>query len=158
MQKEVYEFDLQNKMEGGMWDIGDNIKVKCWKSLPSRSSATDRWPRVDGDLSKPSFQLKIGSRCEGEVEECKKNSILTLPFVTWMKDGLMVGTSGEDIYCDISKEPRNSAGDMIQVAHLDFNYPTLHDTTQLPLPQILKIGNFEGVGHKTLDVRHVPRV
>jgi len=75
-----------------------------------------------------------------------------------MKDGLMIGTSAEDIYCDISKEPRAPARDMIQVAHLDFNHPTLDDTTQLPLPRILKIGNFEGEGQKTIDVRYVPGV
>ena len=156
MHQEAYEFDLQGKMEGGKWNLGDDIKVRCWKSLPSRNSETDRWSRGDGTLLP--FQLKIGERCDGKVEECKKSSGRTLPIVSWMKDGLMIGTSVEDIYCDISKEPRASAGDMIQVAHFDFDHPTLDDKTQLPLPQIFTIGNFEGEGQKTIDVRHIPGV
>jgi hypothetical protein len=166
MHKEVYEFDLQNKMEGnnpegGPWPLEDGIRVKCWKLLPSKTSETDRWSRADGNQTLPAFQLKIGGRCNGgadKLEECKKNSSRTLPVVSWMKDGLMYGTSGEDIYCNISSEPRASAKDMIQIAHLDFNFPTLDNTTQLPVPESFTMGNLSGEGNRTVDVRHVPRL
>jgi hypothetical protein len=75
-----------------------------------------------------------------------------------MKDGLMVVTSDEDIDADLSSEPRASAGDMIQVAHLNFDYPTLDYKTQLPLPQIFTMGNWKGEGKKTYDVRHLSGV
>lgn len=165
MRKEVYEFDLQNKMEGGMWDLleGDGIRVKCWKLLPSRTLETDGWPRVDGNLTKPAFELKIGSRCDGDpdkkvedrVKECKKNN-QTLPFISYMNNGVINVTSSVDIDSDLGGEPRATAGDMIQVAHLDFDHPTLDNTTQLPLPEIFTMSNWEGEGQKTYDVRHVP--
>ena len=148
-------------MEGGLWDVGGEIKVKCWKSLPSKTFNTDKWSRGDGNQTLPAFQLKIGERCNGgkdRVDECRKNSGRTLPIVTYMKDGLMFGTTAADIYTNTSKEPRASAEDMIQVAHFDFDYPTLDDSTQLPLPLIFTIGNFEGEGQKTYDVRQVPDV
>jgi len=163
MSKEMYNFDLQNKMEGGMWDVEDGIKVKCWKSLPSRTRETDRWSRVDGNLTEPAFKLIIGSRCNGgsdqdKLDKCKENN-QDLPFVSYMNDGVMHVTSSDDIYgADLSKEPRGSAGDMIQVAHLDFDYPTLDYTAQLPLPEIITVGNIAREGSKTFDVRHVPEV
>jgi hypothetical protein len=54
MSKEVYEFDLQNKMEGGLWPVGDGIQVKCWKSLPTRVRDEDRFVTP--------FNLIIGTR------------------------------------------------------------------------------------------------
>ena len=72
-----------------------------------------------------------------------------------MNNGLMVVTSDRDIHADLSSEPGASAGDMIQVAHLDFNLPTHGYPTQLPLPEIFTMGNWEGEGSKTYDVRNV---
>lgn len=151
MSKEVYEFDLQNKIESGLWPLEDGIQVKCWKSLPKRVTENDRF---DND-----FHLKIGSRCDGgedHLEECKKNN-RTLPFVSYMKSGLMVGTTNQDLDSELDSS-LSEYGDMIQLGELDFDYPTLDNITQLPVPVIFGAGNFPGEEDRTFEVRHIPGV
>jgi hypothetical protein len=142
MSKEVYEFDLQNKMEGYMWDLGDGIKVKCWKSLLSRVKDADRF--------KDAFELKIGSRCDGPVEECKRNN-QTLPFFSYTKDGLTLNTTNDELNSYIE----TASMDSVQVGHLNFEFPTLDYATQLPAPVIFSMRNFEGEEDKTFEVRRV---
>ena len=142
--KEEYVLHLQNEMEGGMVDPpeGDGIRVKCWKSLPTGVTEPNRFLTP--------FQLQIGSRCDltkTNITECKANN-QTLPFISYLEDGLMVTTSDKDLNSKIDA-PGN---DMVQVGHIDFDAPTLDYITKLPVPVIFAAGNFESEKNKIFEV------
>jgi len=150
MNGKVYELDLQNKMEGEIWDLQDGICVHCWKSLPTRVRETDRFVTP--------FQLNLVSRCNsppGETGQCKEDG-QTLPIISYAQDDThFVATTG---HFDTTNNPEIKKASTFQVAQLTFDYPTLDYTTQLPLPKILTMGNYEDKGNRTFDVRYVQGV